>query len=104
MIKSCDWCKKPFEAKSKRHRFCNDICQYENAKIYARAYNKEWRARKRTYPQQAICIICKKPFSKQKPTHLTCGSIDCKSKRRTIYNKELYAGTRRVMKKYNIIR
>jgi hypothetical protein len=100
--KICDWCGNPFEAKTKRHRFCNSNCQYENAKIYARRFNKEWRARRRKYPQEAICIICKTPFSKLKPTHLTCGSEECIRKRRSDYKKQIYSGVRKVTKVYNL--
>ena len=102
MTKTCDWCGNFFEQKTKRNRFCNVECQYENAKIYARAYNKVWRATRRTYPQPAICIICKKQFSKLKPTHLTCGALECIKKRRNKYNKEIHSGVRKVIRKYNL--
>ena len=102
MPRACDWCGNFFEQKTKRHRFCRIECQYENAKIYARAYNKVWRERRRTYPQPSVCIICKTPFSKLKPSHLTCGSEECIKKRRSEYNKQIHSGERVVMKKYNI--
>lgn len=102
MNKQCDCCGNFFEQKTKRHRFCNIECQYENAKIYARAYNKVWRATRRTYPQPAICIICKKQFSKLKPSHLTCGSEECIKKRRSDYGKQITSGARKVMKTYNL--
>ena len=98
-MKTCP-CGNQFKPKTKRHKYCKWECWYEYySKPYARNYNKNvYRPRIRTYPQPATCIICKKQFNKLKPSHLTCGTIECKNARRRQYYRDVSNGIREVKK------
>ena len=98
---NCELCGKPFIPKTKVNKYCSWDCRYEAYKERSRQNNKLWRARRRVYPIEAVCVSCGDKFKKLKPSHLTCGSEECMSMRRRNYYRDLREGKRKITKRYN---